>query len=174
MRMNKTTICLQVLSSFFLVVAYVKHEGTFSLKANLSNGGSLRMERGWMRELEEQQQTKNTMQKRWGQQVFTRYNPDDFVSTREKWKRGFDQLEIKKPEKPTIPSFSKNPLTQTPPSGPFRPTWSRPRPQTPSYGVNQRPIMWIPIHSPRFSSYRDRLAMKNVILEVGLGAKIKV
>ena len=173
MHMNKNTCCWQVLSSFSLMAVCVQSGLTAYLEDTKSGGFEVkidqRLDNGRIRLEGGNTKSNNVMQRRWGQQVFRRYNPDDFASKRKKWKRGFDQTELKKPEKLT--TIPRRPRPQAPSKGVNqRPIRVNQRPST----VNQRPIMWIPLHMPRLSTYRDRLAMKQVLLEVGVGAKIKV
>ena len=107
------------------------------------------------------------MQKHWDEQVFTRYNPEYFLTRKSKLNRGFDQTEPKKPEKPLLTNLHNQPVIQN--------LSERPRPSAPiNIGGSNKPDIWIPFYMPRFYSLRERLAKQQVVLELGLVAKIKL
>merc|ERR1712106_232858 len=177
MHMQKITSGLQILGILpMLVIVSVcaPSGGTISLEAHWSDWRPMRMNKrfgqAWIRKQEGKTKKtahkSNIMERRWGQQVFTKYNPEDYPPRRKKWNRGFDQIETNKPEKPLFSNLHKQPVKPT--------LQERPRPSRPSTGGNHRPAMWIPVYLPRFSTFRRRLKNNSVLLELGVGAKIKV
>ena len=105
------------------------------------------------------------MQKHWDEQVFTRYNPENFPPRKRTWKRGFDQTEPKKPKKPLLTNLHNQPVVQNLSERPSAPI---------NIGGSNKPDIWIPFYMPRFYSLRERLAKQQVVLELGLVAKIKL